>query len=288
MVSSLATVLLAQHPVEAEAPWRAWREGVVLDALEWSEIQLLPLLPQAQLEGWLGDDPAAGRLLGLVRRAWSEAQLQLHQLRGVVGELQSAGVGPLMIAGEAALHSRLAETGRIRPIGELQLLLPREQIYAADQRLRQLHWRPATPSPPPKALNWVDQWLWSRPGQSLRLLWRPTRVVPWRAREYEEELWSRPEPVLPAAHLLVARLAEGARSQGSIPWQMDAALLPLSEAEWAAAAGFAARYAPAAFARIQARRGGGAEPGSVRRSRIEHTMHRGMVLLRARLLNSLR
>jgi len=288
MPLSLATVLCAQGPLEAENAWRAWRAGVVLDALPWSEIQLLPLLPQTQLEAWLGDDPAAGRLLGLVRRARSEAQLQLHQLRGIVGELQAAGVGPVMIAGEAALHSRLSEAGRIRPIGELQLLLPRQQLDAADQRLRQLHWRPATPGPPAKALNWVDQWHWSRPGQSLRLLWRPTRVVPWRAREYEQELWSRPEPLLPSPHLMLARLAEEARCQGPIPWQVDAALLPLSDAEWAAAARLAARYAPVAFARLQAQRGHGAAPGALRRSRVEHALHRRMVLWRARLLNVLR
>ena len=286
MPASLSSVLLAQDPAEAEAAWRSWRQGVVLNALDWSDAQLLPLLPQARLEGWLGDDPAAGRLLGLVRRAWSETHLQLHQLQAVIEHLQAGGAGPVMIAGPAALHLRNARPGSIRPIGELQLLLPRERLDAAEAQLRQMGWLPAAPAPLPKAMSWVDGWLWRQAGRSLRLLWRPTPVVPWRARGVEVELWRQPEAVLPAAHLMVSRLAEGGSWHGLIPWRVDAALLALSEPEWAAAARSAARHSPVALARIEALRGSveqPAMPGLL--ARVERSSHRGLVLMRSRLLN---
>jgi hypothetical protein len=288
MISSLENVLLATGPAEADAAWRAWRADLVLDELDWTDAQLLPLLPQTRLEVWLGDDPAMGRLLGLVRRAWSEAQFQLHHLQDVVAQLNAGGAGPLMIAGPAALHIRNAHPGSIRPIGELQLVLPRERLGAAAALLRQMGWSAATPAPLPRAMNWVDQWVWRKAGRSLRLLWRATPVVPWRAREYEAELWTRSEAVLPTEHLLVSRLAGGGGWHGPIPWRVDAALLALTEGEWAAAARYAARDAPVAFARIQELRSGVGQPGPVRFVRVERSIHRGLVLLRANLLRILR
>lgn len=288
MATGLEAVVLAADPAAAEAAWRAWRGPVVLDDLGWADAQLLPVLPQAQLEGWLAGDPAAGRLLGLVRRAWSEAQLHLHQLRAVVAHLEAAGAGPVMIAGPAALHLRNAREGSVRPIPDSQVLVRRERLPAAAEALRQAGWTPMSPPPPPRAMSWVDQWVWQQAGMTLRLLWRAAPVVPWRTSRYEAELWARAEPVLPAAQLMLSRLAEGGGWHGPMRWPVDAALLTLTDVEWAECARLARRYAPTALPRLAALRGEGAAGRLPRLGRAERSLHRALVQMRARVLGTLR
>lgn len=287
-VTGLAAVLLARHDAEAVAAWRAWRQALVVDDLTWAEAQLLPLVGQARLEGWLADDPAVGRLLGIVRRAWTESQLHLHQLQEVVTRLTAGGGGPAMVAGPAALHQRNAHSGGVRPIPELTLLVHRANIGTCHRLLSDDGWMPRGALPAARALSWTEQPMYTRHSMTLRLLCRPISVVPWRARQLEAELASVEGAVLPPAYLLLSRLADTTGAFDPVPWQVDALLLSLTPCEWAACSRLARRYSPFALPRLAALWPEGLPRPATTASlaRAERTAHRGLVRVRARLLKA--
>lgn len=279
-------VVSAHDDAAAVAAWRAWRQALVVDDLTWADAQLLPLVGQARLEAWLANDPAAGRLLGIVRRAWTESRLYLHQLQEVVTRLTAGGGGPVMVAGPAAVHYRNARAGSLRPVPELTLLVRRAHLATCHRLLTDNGWAPRGAPPAARALSWVDHATLTRHGMTLRLLWRPVPVVPWRARQLEAELAQVEDTVLPPAYLLLSRLADARGMFDPVPWPVDAALLSLPPSDWAECSGLARRYAPLALPRLAALWPEGVPRPATTASlaRAERTAHRGLVRVRARLL----
>lgn len=284
----LAAVVSAHGYEEALTAWRVWRQALVVDDLTSADAQQLPLVGQGRLEAWLADDPAAGRLLGIVRRAWTESQLHLHQLQEVVTRLTMGGGGPVMIAGPAALHHRNALPGSLRPIPELTLLVRRAHLATCHRLLTEEGWTPRSAPPVARSLSWIDHVTLTRHGMALRLLWRPVPVVPWRARHLEAELALMTEPILPPAYLMLSRLADANGVFDPLPWQVDAALLSLQPSEWAECARLAQRYAPLALPRLVRLWPEGLPKPATAASlaRAERAAHRGVVRIRAGLLNA--
>lgn len=291
-ITGLEAAVTARNAREAEAAWCAWRRQVVLDQLSWAEVQLLPLLERSRLESWLGDDPASGRLLGIVRRAWTEAQVHLHQIRSIVAVLADGGAGTAIIAGPAAVHLRNLRPGSVRPIPELHLLVPRDRVIACLAPLERAGWTPGGPPPPARALSWTDHMPWHRNGMVLRLLWRHVPVVPWRARQCEADVPASRDGVLPVEHLMLARLAHRGGMYGQVPWRVDASLLALTPAQWERCRQLAERYAPAALARIETLHRSGLTPPLKSRSRFrlarhELAAHQTLLRLRSRYLRTI-
>jgi len=286
----LAAVLLAQSEVEAHIAWNTWRQALVVDDLTWADAQLLPLIAQARLEGWLADDPASGRLIGVVRRAWTHAQLQLNQLQALVIRLTDGGAGPVMVSGPGALHKRNATSGSLRPIPEITLLVHRNQLGTCQRLLQEDGWALQGVLPPARVQSWKDQVTLKRHGVTLRLMWRPIPVVPWRARQLEAELKQETDISLPTPFLLLSRLAATNGVFDPIPWQIDASLLSLTPCEWSASLLLTRRYAPLALPRLTA-----LLPAELKASaytapfsHAELAAHRGLLRARAHLLKAVR
>jgi hypothetical protein len=286
--TGLAAVILAQSEAEAVTAWLSWRKSLAVDALTWADAQLLPLIAQARLEGWLADDPAGGRLLGIVRRAWTEAQIHLHRLQAVVGRLNAGGGGPVMVAGPAALHHRNAFLGSLRPISKLTLLVGRAQLSTCHRLLAEDGWTLQGALPPARALSWTDHVSLTRYGMTLRLLWRPIPVVPWRARQLEAALEQETDLTLPRSYLLLSRLADTSGVFDPVPWQVDASLLALTPSEWAACGRLAHRYTPLALPRLISLWPAGlaAPRPTALFSRAERSALRGFVRARAHLVRA--
>jgi hypothetical protein len=286
--AGLAAVIAAPHDAEAIAAWRAWRQALVVDNLTWADAQLLPLVSQARLEEWLAHDPASGRLLGIVRRAWTESQLHLRQMQEVVSRFTEGGCGPVMVAGPAALHYRNARAAGLRPIPELTLLVRRAHVGTCLRILSEDGWTPRSALPPARALSWTDHVTLTRQGMTLRLLWRPFPVVPWRAQQLEAELAPAEDAVLPPAYLLLSRLVDASGAFDPVPWRVDASLLVLTPSDWAACARLVRRYAPLALPRLTALwpKGLPRPATTASLSRAERTAHRGLVRVRAHLLKA--
>ena len=246
----LVQAIMAPSADTAAAKWQRWRREVDVQKLSWSALHLLPVLGQQQLQPWLVGDPDAGILMGIVRRAWTEAQMRRQVLKDCTGLLEASGVGPVMVAGPSAVFLRNQRPGSVRPLTAIHLAVPRNQQAAASQLLQASGWLLEGAAPETKALGWVSHTNFLRNGIPLKLLWRHLPVAPWRARRCEADLFANAELVMPAEHLMLSLLGTETAGDSLIPWQADVSLVPLTAQQWESFRELATCYAPAAFDRL--------------------------------------
>ncbi len=293
----LVRAILAGSDQRAEEIWRQWRREVDVQRLSWPALQLLPILNRDLLHQWLAGDPDAAILQGVVRRAWTEAQIRQRTIRQCIAALELVGCGPVLTAGPAAVSAGNRRPGSVRPITEVQLVVPRSQSAEAARVLIAEGWNLQTPWPENKALSWTCQAVFVRDGLPLRLIWRLVRSVPWRARAFEDEFAAAAQgaSVVPPEYHLLALLTPDSPDDGLIPWQVDAALLPLSEIDWDRWSVLAARHSPGAFQRLAELRDAGLPLPCLRTppllpARVEWRVYRALraaVILPRRITQSL-
>ena len=225
----LVQAIMAPSADTAAAKWQRWRREVDVQKLSWSALHLLPVLGQQQLQPWLVGDPDAGILMGIVRRAWTEAQMRRQVLKECTGLLEASGVGPVMVAGPSAVFLRNQRPGSVRPLTAIHLAVPRNQQAAASQLLQASGWLLEGAAPETKALGWVSHTNFLRNGA---------------------DLFANAELVMPAEHLMLSLLGTETAGDSLIPWQADVSLVPLTAQQWESFRDLATCYAPAAFDRL--------------------------------------
>ena len=275
----LVSALVTASPEAAGRYWRRWRRSKDIRQLSWQAVQLLPLLDRDQWLTWCADDPDVLLMRGIARRAWTEAQLHLATLRRTTALLLDRGVGPVLPAGPCAVFLQNSRADSVRPLQEIHLIIPRAQLGSALCVLAEDSWSRQGPSVEGVTLDWVTHVPLTRDGLKLKLFWRHLGVAPWRARQCEVEFFAKVGHTMPAEHLLLSLLAPGASDNGLIPWLVDAALLDLSEEQWARWNQLARRWAPSAFARAAVLRRAGVLVPSMpeplfSRARLEEQAHR--------------
>jgi hypothetical protein len=256
---------MARDPSAATAAWKAWRAAVDIEHLTWPEMQILPLLSGPRLEEWLAGDPAAGILMGIVRRVWSEAQFRLGTAREVVSCLTRAGCDSVIVAGALGAYLRAlgseSETTAIRPVLELRMLIPRQHLALAASALETAGWQPRDRVPTHDWLNRMSFLYFSRNGTRLYLHWRLLEVDPHLASACEREFLSDLRTVeaigttfriLSPCDALLETLADRPETIDALVWQADAALVlgngePIDWRRWSA---IAARFQPCVFGRL--------------------------------------
>jgi hypothetical protein len=236
-----APLLAALNPDRtlATAAWQVWRRSVDIQHLTWPEMQILPLLNGPRLDEWLADDPAAGIIKGIVRRAWSEAQVRLGMARDVIACLRLAACTPVTLIGAAGAYLRCLDTSAIRPILELRILIPRWHLPLAAAVLEAEGWQPRDSHPEGEWLERRSHILYDRNGSRLYLHWRVLEVQPRRAAACEREfliLHNDIEAIgtlfrtLTPADALLEALCGHSESVDVLAWQAEAALILNSNA----------------------------------------------------------
>lgn len=277
----LLSALVHASPQVAEAAWRRWRKEVDLQEVSWRSVQLIALLDRVQWAGWTVEDPDIGLLRGIARRAWTESQLKLRVLRNCTHSLIDAGVSPVLPAGPCAVFLQNRRPDSIRPLPDVEILIPRAHLWSALRILEGQGWMVCGHKVEAKALNWVTHVTLQRGGLNLKLFWRHLSVPPWRARECEDALFAASRSQMSPEHLMLSVLGSGASSEHSLPWQADAALVGLSDAQWQQWGALAKRWAPSAFTRLSELRQLGAPAPTMSFSRwsmakLEELVHGGL------------
>jgi glycosyltransferase involved in cell wall biosynthesis len=129
-------------PLAAAEAWDRLRPGFVLDDV-WDPAihRLLPLVHR-NLKAAGVDDPDLPRLAGLRRRHWYENQVRLHQVRSALDVLTAAGIPLLFLKGVPLALSYYGDLG-LRPMGDVDVLVPRSEAERALDALEALSWRDA-------------------------------------------------------------------------------------------------------------------------------------------------
>jgi hypothetical protein len=257
--SSLLMAALHGSDTEAGASWNAWRTSVDIQHLSWPEMQFIPLLNGPRLQEWLAGDPASGVLKGIVRRAWSEAEVRLALAQEAVAALQQAGCTSVTLFGPVSLYLRSRHLQSIRPISEIRLLIPRHDPVNAAAALRALGW--LLYGEPPTGLDATTHMSFSRDGIGLYLHWRVLSVPADQAASCELEFLSSCE-IIEALGTSLRVLAPGhglldavmprtdSGSVDVIPWQADAAQMPRHAIDWTAWTTLAMKFYPQALDRV--------------------------------------
>lgn len=255
MTNSLLDVVLAGRGPAATEAWNRWWPGKDLDTMGWPEAQLLVMLDPTQRRRWLRDDPAAPRVEGLVRRAWTEAGLRVRLARELAASLAAAQLGPVILAGPAAAFLTGLRRGAVRPVTEIHLLLPRSGLDRAVAHLARLGWQLTWALPTRPCRSWSACVGLRRGADVLRLGWRHVQPPPWRTQVIEKGLFAAAPEMLPAEELILSLLCPGAVWDGVIPWEADLAFLADPLLDWQRVLTFGMSHDPVLLARLRTLRG---------------------------------
>jgi hypothetical protein len=124
---------------EARAAWERWRAHADLDALDPGSYRLLPLLWRRLFE--LGHADLDGRLKGVYRRTWYRNQLQLSGAARLIEGLVDRGIDTALLKGAALALFHYRDVG-VRPMDDVDLLVPAERAAEAVSTLLDAGWRP--------------------------------------------------------------------------------------------------------------------------------------------------
>lgn len=130
----------------AAAAWQSWRAAVEFDDVDHGSTRLLPLVYR-NLGAAAFDAEVAGRLKGLYRRSWSHNQLIFKRAAEAIALLERAGIETLVIKGASLALLSYGDVG-VRPMDDVDVLVPLERTTAAIDVLSAAGWKPDHEDPP--------------------------------------------------------------------------------------------------------------------------------------------
>ena len=113
----------------AAQAWERLRPELDLDRVDWDQHRLLPLVERGLRRSGV-HDPDLPRLKGIHRQTWSRNQLLLNRTAPAIGALTEAGI-PTMVLKGGALGLRYYDDLGLRPMADLDVLVPFDQAVAA-------------------------------------------------------------------------------------------------------------------------------------------------------------
>jgi len=120
--------------------WEQWRADVDIDHLDVGSQRLLPLLYRnLSVQGVA--DPLMTRYKGAYRRTWYDNQLLIHRVSDLLRCFSAAGIETLVLKG-AALALRHYGDLALRPMSDLDVMVPLEKSAAAIRVMTESGWQP--------------------------------------------------------------------------------------------------------------------------------------------------
>ena len=141
-------LLLRAALLEGPGAWRAWSEwkathDLVETDLDRGSFRLLPLVYK-NLVAHGAEEPLLPRLKGIYRYSWCSNQQLLYRAAAVIRGLEDAGVSTLVLKGAATSALFYRDAG-VRPMSDIDVLVPVARAAAAVAHLGRLGWRPIKP-----------------------------------------------------------------------------------------------------------------------------------------------
>ena len=123
----------------AHAAWAGWKRATSLEAIDPGSYRLLPLVYRNLLRAGV-DGPLLATLREVYRDTWYRNQLALRDLAASFRALDAAGIPLMLLKGLALSHVYYRDLG-LRPMDDVDLLVPVEHAPAAAAVLHGLGWR---------------------------------------------------------------------------------------------------------------------------------------------------
>ena len=129
----------------ALAAWQEWKDGhdLIESHLDHGSYRLLPLVYK-NLVACGADEPYLPRLKGIYRYWWCSNQRLLFRAGEVVRGLGDAAIPTMALKGTAVSTLFYKDAG-VRPMSDIDVLVPSNRAVAAVACLQRLGWQPARP-----------------------------------------------------------------------------------------------------------------------------------------------
>ena len=134
-----AALLDGPDALEAWSEWKAGHDLIETD-LDHGSFRLLPLVYK-NLLARRAEEPLMPRLKGIYRYWWCSNQRLIYRAAGVIRSLGDAGIETLVLKGAATATLFYRDAG-VRPMGDIDLLVPVARASSAVAYLGFLGWRP--------------------------------------------------------------------------------------------------------------------------------------------------
>ncbi len=125
---------------DAIAAWETWRVDVDVDRLDSGSRKLLPLLYH-NLRKQHVEDPLMQKLKTTFLATWYENQLLIRSAVSLISLLHKSGVPTMALKG-AALSALYYEHIGLRPMADMDLLVPPTKAAGVISRMKQAGWAP--------------------------------------------------------------------------------------------------------------------------------------------------
>lgn len=131
---------------DARDAWRRWFGAGNLDQMDQGSFRVLPLV-HSNLDRLGMQGPEVTLLKGVRRRAWYQSHMLLRELMPLVGEWTRAGIPATVLKGAALAQLHYADPS-LRPMTDLDILVPRQYVkpimaQLTDSGWQRLTWAPA-------------------------------------------------------------------------------------------------------------------------------------------------
>ncbi|HKQ58203.1 MAG TPA: nucleotidyltransferase family protein [Candidatus Eisenbacteria bacterium] len=178
---------------DAIAAWGSWKShhDLIESHLDHGSFRLLPLVYR-NLLAQEADEPEMPRLKGIYRYWWCSNQRLFYRAAGVVQALEAAGIRTLLLKGTALSLQFYRDTG-VRPMGDIDLLVPWDRAKDAIACLGRHGWRPARPRVHDLIRYQHCVRLEHETGEALDLHWHVLRECV--GRDDDRGFWERAVPV---------------------------------------------------------------------------------------------
>jgi hypothetical protein len=131
---------VAVGPVAGAADaWQRARRTFVLDQVTGPQLELVPMLWRRLTDAGV-DDPDLPRMKGIHRRTWYLNRKRLAELAQLVEAFRTEGLPVLVLKGAALAPAYYHDVG-LRPMGDVDVLVPRTAWEAALRLLQDRGWR---------------------------------------------------------------------------------------------------------------------------------------------------
>ena len=142
-ISSSESALLRAALLEgsdAITAFKEWRSLVDIDGRhDNGQFRMLPMV-YANMSLLGHEDPVMGRLCGVFRQSWVRSRQRLHDAEGALILLENRGI-PTMVLKGLALSSSYYRSPTLRPMDDIDILVPHWRVKDALQTLFTSGWR---------------------------------------------------------------------------------------------------------------------------------------------------
>ncbi len=135
--SLLLKAALLDDEGQAQEYWARFCRAVDIQVVDYSTTSLTPLVYK-RFRDLAGTEIQVAK--SVYRHTWSSNNLSLHTLRKVLSLFAQAGIPVTLLKGAALIANVYRDPG-LRVVGDMDILVPREQIEAAIKHLLNAGWR---------------------------------------------------------------------------------------------------------------------------------------------------